>query len=194
MNKKILRLMFFIIFIILGILVKNNLTSDFDLFVYNFIIKFKSDTLTSMFKIITYMGSTPFIMGLNILILMLILITKKEYLYLFPINSLLSVICNETFKTIFKRVRPSILVLLPEAGYSYPSGHTMISVLFYGTLIILINSLNIKYKKLINIFLMLIILLISISRVYLGVHYITDVIGGYLLALTVIVTKKEILK
>ena len=194
MNRKIIRLISFIIFIILGILVKNNLSSGLDLLVYNYIISFKSDILTNIFMVITYMGSTPFIMVLNIIVLMLILKIKKDYLYLLPINSLLSIIFNNIFKIIFKRIRPSILVLLPESGYSYPSGHTMISVLFYGTLIILVSSSNIKYKKLIKLFLMLIILLISISRVYLGVHYITDVIGGYLLATSIIVTKKEILK
>lgn len=191
MKNKILKVLCFVLFIILGILVKNDLTSNFDSLVYNCIIYFKSDTLTNIFKVLTYMGSTPFIMTLNIIVLLIILKVKNDKLYMIPLNSLLSVIFNNIFKQIFRRARPSTLMLIHESGYSYPSGHTMISVLFYGTIFMLINKSNIKYKRIINIVLVTIILLICISRVYLGVHYITDIIGGCLLALSIMVTIKE---
>lgn len=191
MKNKILKIILFVSFIVLGILIKKNLTYDFDLLIYNLIIYFKSDILTNIFKIITWMGSTPFILYLNIIVLIIILKTKNEDLFLIPFNSLLSIIFNNIFKFLFKRPRPNILVLIHESGYSYPSGHTMISILFYGTLIMLINQSNLKYKNIIKFILMVIILLICISRVYLGVHYITDIIGGCFLALSIMITKKE---
>ena len=191
MKIKKITIIFFITFLILGILVKLNITKSFDSQFYDLIIYFKSDILTNIFKIITFLGSYPFILSLNIIVLVLIIITKKN-LFLIPINTILSILSNNIFKIIFKRLRPNILVLVTEKGYSYPSGHAMISILFYGSLIILINSLNIKGKRVINTLLLLIILLISISRVYLGVHYITDILGGYLLALSIISLTKEI--
>ena len=73
-----------------------------------------------------------------------------------------------------------------EKSYSFPSGHSMISVLFFGSIIYLVNKYNVKHKKLITFSLSTFILLVGISRIYLGVHYLTDVVGGYLLGLVVL--------
>ena len=56
----------------------------------------------------------------------------------------------------------------------------MISILFFGSIIYLVNKYNIKYKKTITILLSIFIILVGLSRLYLGVHFLTDVIGGYL--------------
>ena len=73
--------------------------------------------------------------------------------------------------------------LVKEGGYSFPSGHAMVSFGFYGFLIYLaykkINNKKIKYPLIIS--LALLILLIGISRIYLGVHYATDIIGGFII-------------
>ena len=76
--------------------------------------------------------------------------------------------------------------MVMEKSYSFPSGHAMISVLFFGSIIYLVNKHNLKYKKLITFSLSTFILLIGISRIYLGVHYLTDVVGGYLLGFIVL--------
>jgi undecaprenyl-diphosphatase len=83
-------------------------------------------------------------------------------------------------KEVFKRDRPDILRLVTENSYSFPSSHALISICFYGFLIYLTYKLikgNIKYV--IYSLLILLILLIGISRIYLGVHYASDVIAGY---------------
>lgn len=111
-----------------------------------------------------------------------------------PLNSILSVIFNNIFKLIFRRNRPLIIALITESGYSYPSGHAMISILFFGTISYVISNSNIKYNKIIRWSLAIFIILIGISRIYLGVHYASDIIGGYLLGMIIILIEINIKK
>lgn len=73
-------------------------------------------------------------------------------------------------------------MLVEESGYSFPSGHSFVSIAFYGFLIYLI--INSKLKKqtkiVLSIVLASLILLIGISRIYLGVHYPSDVTAGFI--------------
>ncbi len=182
MKKRIIAGSLIVIGIIFGVIAKLNLTSDLDTFIYNIIIKMQSDSVTQIFKAITFLASTKFILCLNIIALIIYIIKKRGYLLLIPVNSIFSVVSNNLIKFLIKRPRPDVLRLVTETNYSYPSGHAMISVLFYGTIITLLNRNNIKYRKIINIILMLIILLVGVSRIYLGVHYASDIIGGYLIS------------
>ena len=192
MKKRIIAGSLIVIGIIFGVIAKLNLTSDLDTFIYNIIIKMQSDSVTQIFKAITLLASTKFILCLNIIALIIYIIKKRGYLLLIPVNSIFSVVSNNLIKFLIKRPRPNVLRLVTETNYSYPSGHAMISVLFYGTIITLLNRNNIKYRKIINIILMLIILLVGVSRIYLGVHYASDIIGGYLISTGILLfTKKE---
>ena len=192
MKKRIIAGSLIVIGIIFGVIAKLNLTSDLDTFIYNIIIKMQSDSVTQIFKAITFLASTKFILCLNIIALIIYIIKKRGYLLLIPVNSIFSVVSNNLIKFLIKRPRPNVLRLVTETNYSYPSGHAMISVLFYGTIITLLNRNNIKYRKIINIILMLIILLVGVSRIYLGVHYASDIIGGYLISTGILLfTKKE---
>ena len=102
----------------------------------------------------------------------------------------------DILKRVFVRQRPNELRLVEENGYSFPSGHAMASTAFYGLLIILILK-NIKNKKLRNTLccvISIVIILIDISRIYVGVHYASDVIAGTCLSIIYLIILKRVLK
>ena len=113
----------------------------------------------------------------------------KKYKIVIALNMINDVILNNVIKVIVKRERPISWFLVEESGYSFPSGHAMAAVCFYGLIIYLLYRSNIKKKYQIGIitFLTILILLIAISRIYLGVHYASDVIGGVVIALIYLV-------
>ena len=96
---------------------------------------------------------------------------------------------NYTLKQIFQRPRPIEYRIINESGYSLPSGHSMISMAFYGYLIYLIykNVKNEHLKRCLILFLSILIISIGISRIYLGVHYTSDVLAGFLAAISYLI-------
>lgn len=133
---------------------------------------------------ITKLGSSPFLIPLTIVIMIIFVILFKEIKQAFIISTmtLVSYLLNELIKTLVKRERPLLFEEAHALGYSYPSGHAMITLVFYGLLIYFINK-KIKHKM-IRIVLMIItislIIMIGFSRVILNVHYISDVLSGFL--------------
>ena len=184
--KKKIKYSFFIIcltmFILLSILVINKRDFIVDSFIYGSIESLINKKTTSIVKVLTYFGSAyPFIL---LIVLSLFLKDKKYFKYL-SINLILITVLNITMKSLFARPRPLDISLVEETGYSFPSGHSLTSMAFYGLLIYLITTSNLsrKLKIILNIILSLLILIVGLSRIYLGVHYFTDVIGGFLLAI-----------
>lgn len=135
------------------------------------------------------------------LIILLILFFKNRKKFIIPFVFVVLTSEAATFfgKILFQRPRP-LYAVFPETDFSFPSGHATIAVAFYGYLVyILVRSLNEKYNWLIMAISPLIILFIGFSRLYLGVHYVSDVLAGYLvgsltLAIGIIWTDKLILK
>ena len=169
-------------FILLSILVINKRDFIVDSFIYGSIESLINKKTTSIVKVLTYFGSAyPFIL---LIVLSLFLKDKKYFKYL-SINLILITVLNITMKSLFARPRPLDISLVEETGYSFPSGHSLTSMAFYGLLIYLITTSNLskKLKIILNIILSLLILIVGLSRIYLGVHYFTDVIGGFLLAI-----------
>ena len=100
------------------------------------------------------------------------------------INLCLCGIINYGVKQVFRRERPNILSLVDISGFSFPSGHSMVSSSFYGFLVYLIYKYcKSKWRYFGIAILTFLILFIGISRIYLGVHYASDVIGGFALGL-----------
>lgn len=181
-KKNILLLCLILFFIFITILVISNKINFIDRNIYNFVISFKNDNLTNFFRFITKFSDVTFIVIL-VLIILLILRNKDSVFIIF--NLIILRILNYIIKVIIRRDRPNILRLIKIGEYSFPSGHAMISMGLYGYLIYLIYKKikNSYIKKLGIIILSLLIILIGISRIYLGVHYFSDVVAGYTLSL-----------
>lgn len=174
-----------VLFIINSILVINNKYVSIDDSVHNFIIRFSSEMTTTFMKIFTFLGSTPFITGLCVLVFVILLYKKqKEYAYKCAGILVISTLINNIVKVIVRRPRPEYIAVV-ENTFSYPSGHTMASVTLYGFLIyfILKSKISKTYKIVFSIVLGIIPVLVGISRIYLGAHYFSDVFGGTLLSI-----------
>ena len=172
-------------FIFLTYLVVNDQTTNFDNAIYNFIFN-RNNILDFYFINITKLANT--IPVICIVIVLLLLIQDKTR-YILGIATITTVLSNQGIKHLIQRVRPEHIKLIKQGGYSYPSGHTMISIALYGFLIyyVLKHIENIYLKIILVILLTLLIISIGLSRIYLGVHYPTDVLGGYLLSIPILI-------
>ena len=98
-------------------------------------------------------------------------------------------------KFFFQRPRPEEYRLISESGYSFPSGHAMVSMAFYGLLIYIVyryvKNVYLKYGLMVILFML--ILFIGISRIYLGVHYTSDVLGGFLLSICYLIVFTKVM-
>ena len=122
-------------------------------------------------------------------IILLIFLKNKKTGICIAINLGLSALVNFTIKQIIQRPRPVGHRIIDESGYSLPSGHSMVSMAFYGFLIYLIyKNVKNKYLKTVLIVLLTILIIsIGVSRIYLGVHYVSDVLAGFLVAIAYLV-------
>lgn len=156
----------------------------FDLPIYQFVMSIfvPSTLMTVLMKFITTLGST--IVLVTGILSVAILIKNKNYFKIFVIANVVGVILNNVLKLIIHRPRPTETMLLTyESSYSFPSGHSMMSMIFYGLIIYyVIKFIN---KRLLRnslvALLSLIIFSVGLSRIYLGVHYATDVIAGFII-------------
>lgn len=190
-KSKLKKIILFIILLLLVVtiyllIITNNIQS-FDNAIYNIVSKFISEPFTVFAKIVTTLGSA-YILVLLCISLTIVLWKKIYGKYIF-LNLGIIFLINQSLKFLIQRQRPMGYNLIIENGFSFPSGHSMISMAIYGYIIYLTYK-NIKnsYLKwsLIGI-LSLIILLIGISRIYLGVHYASDVLAGFLLSIAYLI-------
>lgn len=146
-----------------------------------------SDFATPIAKFITNFGGAIFLIVLTVLLFILIK-NRKIGLSIFS-NLVIVTVLNQILKRILQRPRPTEFRIIEETGYSFPSGHSMVSMAFYGYLIYLIYKyVKNKYVKCFSIILLsILICLIGVSRIYLGVHYTSDVLGGFLVSLSYLI-------
>ena len=181
-SKWIIALVMLVIFIQIIIAISKETILVFDTFCYNKVSLLISDKMTFFVKMITNLGSA---FALIVITLLIILFFKnKKYGILTGINLLVVFLFNLVLKFIFARPRPIDINLIEESGYSFPSAHAMVSTAFYGFIIYLILKSNLSKlnKTIYSVLLTILIVFICITRVYLGVHYASDVLGGAIIA------------
>lgn len=189
--------------------------TPFDELVYDNVIALKSDFFTRFFKLITFFGGKIFTILLAVASIGLFInrnkSTYKRFLkkdkinnifnmflpaILFIFSILLVTILFFVFKAIFARVRPIEWFMIQEDGWSFPSGHTATALAMYGALCLIVNkSIDKKWlKAIITSATVILVALIGLSRIYLGVHYATDVLAGASLGVVVLCITSILLK
>lgn len=169
-----------ILFILIVLFFEAGKATSIETSFYNETTEHMSPVITSIMKIITHMGDSLIVclVGLGLFIIPHM---KRKVAIPVSITIVTSAVLNVILKNFFARQRPDILRLMNETDYSFPSGHAMINMALYTMLALLVMKYikNKTIKFLLLLYCITIPILIGISRVYLGVHYITDVIGGW---------------
>ncbi len=180
-----------ICFIIIAFFMVTGKIHGFDRYIYNIISKFINPITTNIVKIITNLASPIVIVIITLIVSYILGIRKKDKktAIMFCLNPCIITLLNFGIKNIFERTRPELISIIAESGYSFPSGHTSLSMAFYGYIIYLINKKcsNKKVKITGTIIFSILIFLIGLSRVYLGVHYASDVIAAFVLSLSYLI-------
>ena len=182
-----------ILAIVVTINVKNGRILELDLNIYKFFSEnIINDKLTPIVKVITHIGGAKIVFVLTVLAIILIKGLKNKLFLLTGVVGTAGL--NVVLKHIVQRERPNINRLILEKGYSFPSGHSMMSMAFYGMLIFLIFKYvkNTALKWTLIVILTILLSTIGITRIYLGVHYPSDVIGGFVVSLTYLFILTEI--
>ena len=171
------------IFGLIAAQLNSQVVERFDLAVITVVQDKVSPLLTKLMLLTTALGSTK---EFVLITLVCSLIMFFSCSYLLGIYLSISVAfgaggLNQLLKALFRRERPHILRLATEHGFSFPSGHAMGSVILYGGLaFVLYHLYKGKWPFVVGVIIAsVLIILIGISRIYLGVHYPSDVIAGY---------------
>ena len=167
----------------------------FDETIYNVVANHLiKDSFTPFFKLMTNFANMYWLIGLAIILLLSI--KNRSIGKRIILNLGTSALTNYIIKLLLQRPRPIGNRIIEESGYSFPSGHSMVSMAFYGYLIYLIitNVKNTYIKILLTIILSILILCVGISRVYLGVHYASDVLAGFLVGIIYLIVFVHVTK
>ena len=180
-----------LLFVIIGYVVKfyPEMLINFDQPIQTVIRGDLPDYLTIFFKAITHLIDIPVIITW-VLIVTLIFYRKqwKVESFLMLGNLTLAGILIVTFKNIYQRPRPEIIHLVEEKGFSFPSGHSLAVTIMVGTLIVVFSQRikNQVWRKVVQIGLGIFLVSVLVSRIYLGVHYPSDVIASLCMGLGVL--------
>jgi len=161
--------------------------SVFDNVIIWFIRYFASPNLDQIMTLITTLGNGSTYI-LLVLAILTVLALCQRWIELAGLVICLSgsAVLNELLKHMFMRTRPADFRLITATGYSFPSGHAMVSLCFYGIMAFLIarNIHSWRWRLALGIGAALLIIIIGVSRIYLGVHYPSDVVAGYMAGAT----------
>lgn len=176
-----------IIVIILVKLVFFEPGNKIDTAAFDFMAGYVSDTNTRVMEFFSFLGSHRFLVPANLLLIAYAIFIQKKTWWAIKLLaiSLSSLLLMFSLKALFNRPRPATPLLYEVPGLSFPSGHAFMSFTFYGLLIYIISK-EIQHSMLRYISMLLLfvtIIFIGISRIYLRVHYITDVAAGFCLGM-----------
>lgn len=159
----------------------------FDMHAFSAMRPFIDDFNTRVMRFITFFGTGEFLVPANILLALYFLLIRKHKWYSLkvPVVSIGSFIIMSSLKIFFSRPRPDDPVYHAARGFSFPSGHAMSAMTFYGLIVYLVwkNVVNKAFRWLLTFLLVIFIFLIGLSRVYLRVHYASDVLAGFTLGI-----------
>lgn len=153
----------------------------FDSLITNFIYAFRSNSVTPVMLFFTSLGSGLALISLSIIMILYIGTVRRKDVAIYLGILYSGILVNIFLKFLYQRPRPENLPLIHENSLSFPSAHAMNSFLFFAALSYFIfrETNNKKVTIIVSLISLFIILFIGISRIYLGVHYPSDVIGGF---------------
>jgi len=154
----------------------------FDSTIYDYVSKIITDDMTYFMRFMSFLGSGYVLVSISLVSMLLFWKNKKYSFYskMIGANLIASSIANEIFKIAFHRGRPNVLRLIEISGFSFPSGHSMIGLSFYGFIsYLLFKNIKSKWRYVSVVMFGLLVLTIGFSRIYLGVHYASDVVAGF---------------
>ncbi|MBR5516841.1 MAG: phosphatase PAP2 family protein [Firmicutes bacterium] len=158
-----------------------------DLAVLEFMVSIRNDFLNMLVAAITHCGDTVTIVALCAILV--ILPTRKKFGFPLTLAALSGLAIYKPMKHVFLRARPDVMYhIVEQGGYSFPSGHTTSSIIVYGLLLYLVRKhcKNEKVKNILSVVCILLACLIPPSRLYVGVHWTTDVLCGIFIAFGVL--------
>ncbi len=174
-------------FIFIAQMVFNGDTKGFDEKAFIFIDARISSSNTPIMEFFTFLGTHIFLIPANLLLTGWFLFIKDRHWnsIKIPAVALSSLLLMFILKLIFQRGRPLDPLLQQAKGYSFPSGHALMAVTFYGLLIVIVwQSTKSKWLKWsLSVMLVFLIIIIGLSRIYLRVHYASDVLAGFCVGL-----------
>ncbi len=172
------------LFALLALNLQNDSLRAFDLGVSEALAAARTPVLTAAMAAATQLCA-PVVL-LVICLMLMFIYRRRHYSIPIAINLMVSVSLNYSLKNVFLRERPPLILrAVAETGYSFPSGHAMAAGAFYGFLIYMVaqSDLPARRKRLLIGLLSAVVALVCFSRVYLGVHYLTDVTAGLAVSL-----------
>ncbi len=169
------------IFAMIAAAIRNETIARFDEPVIAFVQGLEVNWLTTIMKSFTTVGSTPFVMLFMLIGVTLLLYKRHRAEALLLVAAVAgSGLLNLILKSIYKRARPELHRIVEIGGFSFPSGHTMLAFSLYAIISYIVwRNLKTRITHIaLFLFALFMIFMIGISRIYLGVHYPSDVVAG----------------
>jgi undecaprenyl-diphosphatase len=171
------------LFIILGLIYETSMIRKIDQLMFKFFETIRTDALDSFCMFLRDFGSSKMYLSFAVIILIFSIIRKRIWTGVFLFVTLLTARLVVTIlKDFYERPRPTSMYYL-ESGLSFPSGHAVMATSFFLTLsfiLIVLDTRLMKQRRIFQVVALIMILLISMSRIYLHVHHLSDIIAGWL--------------